>query len=286
MTQLKDYATVEVVTVAADASIDDAIKLLGEHHVRHLPVVRDGLPVGMVSEGDVLVAVGGVPSEQRVSSHDATVCYAGPTVVEQIMTANIVTLSSEEPVAVAAQVMLERQISAVVLISNETVVGIVTETDYLRQFVDENTLLPHVYRQESVASHMTTEIVTAAPTESAFTLMRRMSKRIRHLPVLDDGKLVGILSDHDVRRALALDRIEQITKPEERIRLMEKFDAEHIMNRNVKTTTPTATLAQAAKQMIENKIGGLPVIEASALVGIITETDLLRVCVNADRDSS
>jgi acetoin utilization protein AcuB len=113
-----------------------------------------------------------------------------------------------------------------------------------------------------------------------------MGKRIHHLPVVEDGKLVGILSDHDVRRALALDKIEQITEPGQHTRLMENFDAGHIMSKNVETTTPTATLAEAAKQMIENNIGALPVIEAGELVGIITETDALRACVSALGESS
>ena len=96
--QLKDLSLGDPITVRADASIDDAIRLLKENQIRHLPVVRDSVPVGMVSEGDVLVTVGGVLAEQRVSGYDATVPYAGPTVVEEIMTTGIVTLSPEEPI--------------------------------------------------------------------------------------------------------------------------------------------------------------------------------------------
>lgn len=279
--KVRDCSPAEVITVGADASIDDAIHLFGKHHVRHLPVVRDGVPIGMVSLGDVLVAVGGVLAEQRVSDYDATVSYAGPTVVEQVMTAGVITLSPDEPIAAGARVMLQQQISAVVLTADETVVGIVTESDYLQKLVDNDSIVPDSCRRQTVASHQTTDIMTAAPTENAFALMRRMANRIHHLPVVDDGQLVGILSDHDVRRALALDRIEQITHPEERVRLMEKFDAGAIMNKEVETTTPTATLAEAAEQMIGYKIGALPVVEASKLVGIITETDLLRACASA-----
>jgi CBS domain-containing protein len=279
--QLKDLSTEDVITVQADGSIDDAIQLLQQHRVRHLPVVRDGVLVGMVSEGDVLVAVGGVLSGQRVSTHDATVQYAGPTVVEQIMTTGVITLSAEDRIVAAARLMLEQRISAVVLVSNETIVGIVTESDYMRQFVDESTVVPDACRHQSVANHMAAEVVTTAPTESVFALIRKMGKRIRHLPVVEGGTVVGILSDHDVRRAMALNKIECITQPGEQIRLMENFDAGRIMSRNVETTKPTATLTVAAKQMIDNKIGALPVIEAGDLAGIITETDLLRACVSA-----
>lgn len=284
--QLRDCAKEGVITVPAGASIDDAIQLFGQHHVRHLPVVREGVPIGMLSEGDVLVAVGGVLTDQRVSNLDATVPYAGPTVVEQIMTTGVITLAPDEPIAAGARVMLERQISAIVLMSGETIAGIVTETDYLSQFVEENAFVPHDCRQQTVASRMATEIVTAAPGENVFALMRRMARKIHHLPVVKDGTLVGILSDHDVRRAMALDSIARVTEPDERMRLMENFDAGDIMNSNVETTTPTATLGQAAKQMIDNKIGALPVVEAGKLAGIITETDLLRSCLNALESSS
>jgi acetoin utilization protein AcuB len=283
--QLRDIAKEDVFTVHANASIDDAIGLFSQRHVRHLPVVRDGLPIGMVSEGDVLVAVGGILADERVSNHDATVPYAGPTVVEQIMTTGVITLAPETPVAAGASVMLERQISAVVLVSGESIAGIVTGTDYLRQFLDKDTFVPAACRQQTVAEHMATEVWTANPAENVFALMRRMGRRIHHLPVVEDGRLVGILSDHDVRRALALDRIQQVTEPDARTRLMENFDARDIMNRDIQTATPTATLAEAAKLMIDNKIGALPVVAADELAGIITETDFLRACRKVLEDS-
>lgn len=286
MDQLKDCATCDVITIPADGSIDDAIHLLKQHEIRHLPVVRDGLPIGMVSAGDVLATVGGLLSDERLSTRDATVPYAGPTVVEQIMTTAMVTLAPESPIAAAARLMLERQIAAIVLVSNEKIAGIVTETDYLRRFVDDSEFVPDTCRQQPVADHMATELVTASPSENVFTLMRGMGNQIHHLPIVEDGKLVGILSDHDVRHALALDRIEQITQPDQRIRLMEDFDAGAIMKREVETIKRTATLAEAAKQMIDYKIGGLPVVEEGDLVGIITGTDILRACAGALGESA
>jgi CBS domain-containing protein len=57
------------------------------------------------------------------------------------------------------------------------------------------------------------------------------------------------------------------------------------MNRDIQTATPTATLAEAAKLMIDNKIGALPVVAADELAGIITETDFLRACRKVLEDS-
>ncbi len=278
--QLKDFSTTKVFSVQADESIDKAIQLLEQHHVRHLPVVRDGSPVGMVSVGDVLMKVGGLLSDERVSTRDETVPLAGPALVEQIMTKGVIALSSEEPIATAARLMLEKGITAIILVSNEKVVGIVTESDYLRRFCDETSLVSDSCRQQQVVDYMATDLVTAAPDETTFALIRKMGKRYHHLPVVEDGNLIGILSDHDVRRALALDKVEKITDPSAHLRLIEDYDARRVMKSDVETTAPTATLAEAAGQMIEKKIGALPVIEAGSLVGIITETDLLKACVS------
>jgi len=286
MTQLKDLTTVDVITVSVDASIDEAVRLFEQHHVRHLPVLRDGQPVGMVTVGDVLKTVGGLLSDQRVSTQDATVPYAGPTVVEQIMTTGIVSLSPDESIVEAARLMLERQIATVILVLDGTITGMVTEKDYLQQFFGESTVVPEACRQQPVADHMATDVVTASPSENVFALMRDMGQQIHHLPVVEDGKLVGILSDHDVRRALALNKIEQIIHPELQNRLIEEgFNAGGIMSKNVETTTPTATLQSAARRLTEKEIGALPVLEGETLAGIITETDILRACVNVLEES-
>ena len=109
----KDYFTQNVVTVSADASIDNAIGLFKQHDVRHLPVKRDGSLVGMVSTGDVLETVGGLLSEQRASTQDASVAYAGPTEIEQIMTKDVVTVSHRD--AVKDMIARGRDLEKVVL---------------------------------------------------------------------------------------------------------------------------------------------------------------------------
>ena len=281
MTHLDVHTGGEVVTISADAAIDDAIRLLHEHHIRHLPVVRDGALVGIVSEGDILAGVGGHYSQDRVSTEDSTVAYAGPTAVHEIMTTDVITLPPEESIATAAKLMLERRIRAIVLVSDGSVAGIVTESDYLRRFFDETAIISEEVRRRPVADHMATELVTTSPSATVFELIRLMGRKMHHLPVVDDSGLVGILSDRDVRRALALDKIEQVTHPHQQFRLMEDVDAKRLMHREVQTTTPETTLADAAAQMTGNKIGALPVVDSGEVVGLITETDILRTSVES-----
>ncbi|MCS6848265.1 MAG: CBS domain-containing protein, partial [Anaerolineae bacterium] len=90
--------------------------------------------------------------------------------------------------------------------------------------------------------------------------------RVRRLPVMDAGKLVGIITLGDLRQANAT-----VDNPE-----AAKMRVELIMTENVVTVTPQTSLRDAAKLMIKHKISGLPVMDGSELVGIITESDIFR----------
>lgn len=278
--KLRVFANGPVVTIKADASIDDAIALLEEHNVRHVPVVREGVPVGMVSAGDVLQSVGGLLSEQRVSTADASVPFAGPTSVDQIMSKDVVAFSPDDDAAQAVRAMLAEGIRAVVVVVEGRAAGIVTETDLLKAVVDEGSSVPQSCRDQTVAVHMAKDVVSADPDDNPFALIRKMEHRLHHLPVVEKGRLVGIISDHDVRRAIAMDRIEKITDRVEYVRLMENYEARRIMHDYVETIDPGATLAAAAARMIEDRIGSLPVVDGDELVGMITETDILKACVD------
>lgn len=279
--QLRDVANGPVVTIAADAPIDDAIELLEEHNVRHLPVVREGVPVGMVSVGDVLHSVGGLLSDQRVASFDASVDFAGPNRVDEMMGKGVVAFGPDDDVATAVRSMLDQGIRAVVVVAEGRAEAIATETDLLKAVVDQNSPVPQSCRDQTVAVHMANKVVSAALEDNPFDLIRKMKSCLHHLPVMEGRRLVGIVSDHDVRRAIARDRIEKITDATAHVRLMENYDTRQIMHKDVVTITADATLAAAATRMIEDKIGSLPVVDGDELVGIITETDILKACIQA-----
>jgi CBS domain-containing membrane protein len=102
--------------------------------------------------------------------------------------------------------------------------------------------------------------------------------RIRHLPVLDDGRVVGVVSQRDLFRsglALALGYGERAQKT-----LLKTIRVKEVMSEPAITIAPEATVKEAARLMIEHKIGCLPVVDRQALVGIVTETDILRYVVD------
>ena len=113
----------------------------------------------------------------------------------------------------------------------------------------------------------------------ADTLMER--GRIRHLPVLDeDGSLAGIVSRSDLFRGALATALGYGTVAQDRV--LESLVAKQVMTTEVITTTPDTELADAARIMIEKKIGCLPVLEAGKLVGILTQGDFVALAARSD----
>jgi acetoin utilization protein AcuB len=126
---------------------------------------------------------------------------------------------------------------------------------------------------------MTRDVVTveaATPFLKARLILK--DKRIRHFPVVDHGKLVGVVTDRDLKQAapsgattLDIDELNY---------LLLKMTVRDLIDREPVTIKPTNSVEKAALLMHDHKIGCLPVVdEAGTLVGMITETDLLAVMV-------
>jgi CBS domain-containing protein len=115
------------------------------------------------------------------------------------------------------------------------------------------------------------------PLPDAHQIM--MTHRIRRLPVVDDGVLVGIVTRGDIRGAqpseatsLSIYEIHY---------LLSRLTVGQIMSRPVITVAPDMTVQAAAALMLQHKIAGLPVVEDGRVVGIITESDIFRMVAQA-----
>ena len=98
--------------------------------------------------------------------------------------------------------------------------------------------------------------------------------RIRHLPVVDGSRLVGLVSERDLFRSSLAQALGYGGSASRN--LMKALRIKDIMVREVATISPEAKLFDAVKLMIDKKIGCLPVVEDDRLVGLITETDILQ----------
>lgn len=130
-----------------------------------------------------------------------------------------------------------------------------------------------------VRNKMTSNVITASPeTTLADALKLTRGNRIRHLPVVENNKLVGIVTDRDLRLAMPPIWASDTDHSQLRDALVTK-QVEEVMVTEIITTSPTTPIEDAARKLYEHRIGCLPVMEDDALVGIITETDLLRAFV-------
>ena len=123
---------------------------------------------------------------------------------------------------------------------------------------------------------MTRSLITVVPDETVTAAHQLMQKhRIRHLLVVDGEQLVGIVTDRDIR----LNMPSQATSLSvwELHHLLAKLTVGAVMTRSVITVGPDRDAREAARLMLDHKIGALPVMDAGRLLGIVTETDLLRV---------
>lgn len=127
---------------------------------------------------------------------------------------------------------------------------------------------------------MTISCITAPATMPVLEARQLMlEKRIRHLLVTDGPKLLGIVTDRDIR--LNLPSPATSLSVWEINYLLARMTLSAVMTKNVVVVESGREATEAAQVMLDHKIGALPVVDRGHLVGIITETDLLRAYVKS-----
>jgi CBS domain-containing protein len=127
----------------------------------------------------------------------------------------IYSIGPDEPVLAAIRKMAEHHIGALLVMSGDQLVGIVSERDYARKVV----LLGRSSTETKVDSIMSAKVITVQPRQDAHDCMRLMTdKRIRHLPVVQGDRVVGVLSIGDLVRAVIEEQERTIADLESYIR--------------------------------------------------------------------
>jgi acetoin utilization protein AcuB len=134
-------------------------------------------------------------------------------------------------------------------------------------------------KEQLVRNWMTPNPITISPSTTLPQAQQiMMEKKIRRLPVIWNNHLVGILTLGDIREAKPSDA--SSLSVYELNYLLDQLTVKAIMTSDPVTVHPDSTIARAAQLMLDNKIGGLPVVEDGKLVGIITEMDFCRLIVS------
>ena len=131
-----------------------------------------------------------------------------------------------------------------------------------------------------VNNWMSKDVITVDVKDSMHDAMKLLKEHdIRMLPVMKKGKLVGIITDRDLKKASASDAT--TLEIHELLYLLTRVKVKDIMTRDVITVPPDYTVEETAQVLQKNRISGAPVVDADGqLVGAITQTDLFRVLIS------
>ena len=131
-----------------------------------------------------------------------------------------------------------------------------------------------------VRNWMNKDVITVNINESLIDAVKLLKHNdIGRLPVMKKGKMVGIVTDRDVKRASASDAVS--LEIHELLYLLSKVKIEGIMSKNPVTVPPDYTVEETAEVLLEKKISGTPVVDGqNQLVGMITQNDLFRALIS------
>jgi CBS domain-containing protein len=282
---LFNYATTNVITITPTSSIDRAISLMEEHDVHHLVVVHKGQVVGMVSDRDILISTGWMLSVERKNeaSEFSGSDVIGPSTVQEIMSTPAICLDMHETSSRAAKLMVDRKISALPIVNGTELVGIITDSDLMKWLDALGAAQMGVTRflSQPVSALMRASVVTATPETllvDVTAVFRR--RRIRHIPVLDGGLVMGMISDRDVRRSIGWSGIRDLQaeygSSAVDVSCVAIATARDIMQTKVRWITRSSSLNDCLKIMLSQHVHSIPILEGGKLVGIITHTDFLK----------
>jgi acetoin utilization protein AcuB len=261
--QVRDIMRGSVVSVAPDDALALAVQLMLWNGVRHLPVVRDGSVVGILSERDVLGRGGGEGSH-----------FAGT--VAEVMTSEPQTIDPQAELEDAAARLCVHKHGSLPVVEDGRLVGIITTTDVLAHTAQVRLEPPAAggLLDRDVESVMTAKVAAVFEDDPLVEAAARMRQHgIRHLPVVDGlRRVVGIVSERDLLGTAGHLR-EASEDPSARVQAMRVRD---VMVAEPRTVRPGDTLAHVVGILAHERFGALPVVDDDhVLQGMVSYVDVL-----------
>lgn len=261
---VRELMSREVTTIGEDDALALALQLMGWNGIRHLPVVRDGRVVGMLSHRDVLAHAHPEHREQVEGK------------VRDALSTPVVVAPPHMDPAEAAAIMVRERVDALPVVEAGTLLGIVTTTDLLGHAA-QCEVSPPPTDEPTVASLMIRHVEASFADDLLTDAAGRMAARgIRHLPIVDGlMRVTGILSERDVREATGRALLE--VGEAEQLAYVRRLRVGDVMTREPRTIGEDEPLSNAVRALVEDRFGALPVVdEQDRLRGILSYVDLLR----------
>lgn len=260
--QIKNLMSEDIITIDKDQNLSDALKLLRKHNVSRLPVTNNKQLVGIISERDIAAKLGSSKYESMPASR---------LHISSVMVKDVFTVPQTMQLDEVARLMLENGIGSVPLMNDDDdMVGIVSKADFVTLAVGI------AFEKITVKEIMSKDLTVVSPTERLVHARRQMlESHVGRLPVVEYESLAGMVTSKDLMRAF-IDFRKKVPEKYQKSQIKEVL-VEDIMSSNPTFTSKDATIADVARVMIETGYNGLPVVEDDNVVGIITQTDILRL---------
>jgi len=253
--KVKDIMTKDIITIDKDVDLKHVLNLMEKYKITKIPVVEEKKLVGIVTDNIIAYKLGSIrkkgipPSRLHASS-----------VTEK----NIEIITPDTDIKTILKKVGEPGPTMLCIVEKEILLGVITKAD----------LLPLVNSNKQVREIMNRKIQIVSPDDRVIHARRIMiNANIARLPVVDQGKLVGIISDNEIVFALA--NIKKSFPMGKQKHQLDELLIRNVMKTPAFWTEPNITAKEAATLMLKNNIGALPIIEQGKLIGIVSRTDLL-----------
>lgn len=254
--KVRDVMTTDVISVDKDVELKHVLKLMKKHEITKIPVVEDKKIFGMITDNIIAYKLG----SKRKKGVPASRLHASSVTDKEIE-----CISPDVEVKTILKKVGKPGPTMLCVTEKDKLVGVVTKAD----------LLPLVESKKQVQELMTKKLHTVTTDDRVIHARRIMiDKNVARLPVLNQGKLAGIVSDNEI--AFALARIKRSFPLGHQKHQLEELLVEDIMKTPAIWTQPDTTAVSAAQLMIKKNVGSLALIEGERLTGMITRTDLLK----------
>ena len=257
--KVKEIMTTKIISVDKDDSLKRVLDLMKKHDITKIPVLEEKKIFGLVTDNVIAYKLGSI----RKRTVTASRLHASSVTEKEVK-----TIFPEEDVKNILKSVGEPGPTMLPVVENGKLVGVVTKAD----------LLPMVKSKDPIYSIMKRKVYTVSLNDRVIHARRIMiSENIARLPVLEEKKLVGIISDIEI--ALAFASLKKSFSLGKQKHHLDELLVEDAMRAPVVWTTPSVSILNAAQLMLNYNIGALPVLENEKLVGMVTRTDLLKTIV-------
>ncbi len=263
-----------VVVMAPTTPIYDAVKIMAKEGFRRIPIADPGAKTlaGIVTATDIVDYLGGGKKFEIVQQKfSGNIFKAINEPIKLIMNQKVFTVKTTAGISEVIKLMKEKNVGGLPVVDEENHVrAIVTERDIARMFADRISGI-------KVSHLMTEKVIIALPKTTIFEAEKTMiGEGFRRLPIVSDGKIVGIITSMDIIRFFGSGEVFKHLKSGTMTQVL-NTPALEIATKEVATITPETDVGQAAKIMQDKNFGALPVVQHEKLVGIITERDFFKI---------